>query len=748
MTPHADKESAPGQPPAGALDPDRTGGSGLLPFLLALPPLLIMVGRFLPGPRAWGFNHLAYLPGWVFGAWLVAAALVGTLLVPAVQRAACNRLAGLLPRFLFEWRWVRLALPVLAGGLFLLLRERSFFMGDGYLIPELVERGVPFRAFDNLDYLLHFQIYQRFGADGARFSSFDLYRGVSILAGMLAVATWVRLAGALSWSPWRKAAALGLLFLAGPVVLFFGYIESYTFLFLFLTAFLLTGLLVLEGRFPLWLAATFFGLALAFHLTALFTAPALLVLAWRAPGRSAKERIFDAFGPPAALLLVAAMLHIAEGFNMAWFRREFIDAQNSKSIWIPLAQGRGLFTVYHWKDLFNLALITAPVCLLVALAAVRTLRVRAREPRFLFLLVQIASLAFISLAVDRKLGGARDWDLLAAHSAGLILLAAMLLPGVASSGSDGIVDAALPGPGKPAPRSRGRKGVASALSPPSLVDRPHPIVPFALGVSFLVLAPWVVLLHWEDRSIFRFVDVAADFPDFSRGYAYEEVGKYYRKAGDLVRAQALYEKAVATNPSHARIRVLLGSIYFNAQNYDAAEQQYLAAYRIDQNSYLAVNMLGEVAMKRKKYQDAWGWYEKLAKLRPDDATTWEGYGISALRTQRWEEAVRGLRNAIRLEPKDQPFLHEIGIALGQLGRFEEAVQSFRLALARPDARPETRLALAWTRLEMARQALGRGRAAQPEWLDEAEEQLKVVLAQQPADPEALELQRGLRGLRH
>lgn len=730
--------------PGSSLAPSR-GGPAVLPILLTLPLVLLAAGRFLPGPQAWGFNHLAYLPGWVFGAWVAAALLIGTLLLPGVQSAACSRLAGVLPRFLFERPWVPWALTVLAGGVFFLLRERSFFMGDGYLVGELVDRGVPFRAFDNLDYLLHYQIYKRFGEEGVRFSSFDLYRGGAILAGMLAVATWLRLAGRLSWSPWRKATLVGLLFFAGPAALFFGYVESYSFLFLFLTAFLMSGLLVLEGRAPLWLASTFFGLGLAFHLTALFTAPALLVLAWCAPGRRPGRRILEASVPPALLFLVAVLLHIAEGFDAAWFRREFIDAQNSKSIWIPLAQGRGLFTAYHWKDLFNLALITVPASLLVTLAAARRLRILAREPRFLFLLVQVASLAFMSLAVDRKLGGARDWDLLTAHSAGLILLAAMLLPGIAAPGAG----EGAPGPVKvePTPRARGKARGGTLPIARTPADRPHPIVPFVLGVSFLVAAPWVVLLHWEDRSIQRFVDVVADFPDFPRGYAYEEVGKYYRKAGDLVRAQALYEKAVATNPSHARIRVLLGSVYYNSGNVEAAAKQYQEAYRIDPKGYMAVEMLGQLAMMQKRYEDAWGWYEKLSDLRPEQVSTWEGYGFAALRTQRWEKAVVGLRRAVELDPENQPYLHEIGLALGQLGRFEEAVKLFQVLLARPDVRPETRLALAWTRLEMARRLAGEGRGVPVAWLDEAEKQLKVVLEQRPGNTEALEIQRALRSMR-
>jgi tetratricopeptide (TPR) repeat protein len=728
----------------------------MLPILLTLPLVFLAAGRFLPGPYAWGFNHLAYLPGWVFGVWLAAALLLGTLLLPAAQRAVCDRLAGAIPRFLFERRWVPWALSAIAGGLFLLLRERSFFMGDGYLVGELVDRGVQFRAFDSLDYLLHFQIYQRLGQGGARFSSFDLYRGSAILAGMLAVATWLRLAGRLSWSPWRKATGVGLLFFAGPAALFFGYVESYSFLFLFLTAFLLCGLLVLEKRAPLWLAATFFGLGLAFHLTALFTAPALLVLAWRAPVRSRGLRVIEALGPPALLFLVAVVLHIAEGYDASWFRHEFLDGKNAQSIWIPLAQGRGLFTAYHWKDLFNLALITAPVCLLVVLAAWRRLRSCAREPRYLFLLVQIVSVAFISVAVDRKLGGARDWDLLAAHSAGLILLAAMLLPGNRPDGADDaacLVPAGRASRGRGRGRERDREGgregsrVGDAGASMVLLDRPHPVVSFALAVSLLVATPWVVLLHWEEYSISRFADIAADFPDFQRGYAYEEVGKYYRKAGDLDRAQPLYEKAVATNPSHARIRILLGSIYFARENYDAAEQQYLVANQLDPKNSMAMEMLGQVGMKRERFEDAWGWFQKLVDLRPRESISWEHYGLAALRSEHWEQGIAGLRKAMEMDPAIGDYRQQIGVALTQVGRLDEAADTFRAILARPDPRQETRLSLVWVRLEMARRSTDRGQPVSTLWLDEAQQQLDIVFQQRPDDPQAADLMQQLRHLR-
>jgi Flp pilus assembly protein TadD len=258
--------------------------------------------------------------------------------------------------------------------------------------------------------------------------------------------------------------------------------------------------------------------------------------------------------------------------------------------------------------------------------------------------------------------------------------------------------------------------------------------------------PWVVLLHWEDRSISRFVDIVADFPDFPRGYAYEEVGKYYRKAGDLDSAQPLYEKAVATNPSHARIRVLLGSIYFARENYDAAEQQYLVANQLDPQNYMSVEMLGQVAMKRERFEEAWGWFQKLVELRPQEATSWQRYGIAALRSQHWEQAIAGLGKAMEMDPTIGNYRQEIGIALAQVGRLEEACDTFRAILAQPNPAVETRLALAAVRVEMAQQTADRGQPVPAAWMDEAKGQLDSVLQQRPEDTQAVDLIQQLRHL--
>src|SRR5690606_38047928 len=133
----------------------------------------------------------------------------------------------------------------------------------------------------------------------------------------------------------------------------------------------------------------------------------------------------------------------------------------------------------------------APVCLVVLLASGGELRRRWREPKILFLLGHIVLLALIRIVIDAKLGGAKDWDLVAAHSASLPILAAWMLGGARSGSRDTM---------------RATYAEAGAV----------------LALSILVAGSWVVLQRFEDRSLGRLIEVTADAPEETRTYVIED----------------------------------------------------------------------------------------------------------------------------------------------------------------------------------------------------------------------------------
>lgn len=709
------RTAAASPPPETPVRPPVVISKTALGVALGVLLLLPIAGAFVPGPSAWGMNHLAHLPRALGLVWGLAAL---ALALPATRRPLARAFDRAIPEFLFSPRG-SVALVLAAAASFTLLREGSFFMGDGYLIGELVDRGVKFRAFDNLDYLIHHQVWKALGS--GKVDSFALYRIGSILAGVLGVSLLLRWIPRLPWEPWRKVLVLGLVLFSGPVLLFHGYVESYSYLYVFLTLFLLTGLLALFGTTPLWVPATFYGLAMAFHLSAVFSAPALLYLGLRAPVRPFARRWLEVIAPPLLLFAISVGLHVLEGYNADWFRKEFIDSKNTKSMWIPWGTARGLSSLYHWKDLLNLALITAPVALSVV-ASVRGgfgFRDRGRG----FLLIQILGVALCAVFIDRKLGGARDWDLFAAHSGGLLLLASLVFPAASS----------------------GKRGEASTL------------LPLALGAGLLCTAPWVLLEHSEDRSIARFVRVAEDFPDFARAYAYEEVGKYYRKGNDFERAEEMYERCIGAYPRNPRFRVLLGSVYFVRGKHDLAQAEYQSALELDPNHKMALEMMGKVLVQRAAllpssrereplYAQALEPFEKLTKVDPGNPAGWEGFGFTALRVERLEDALRAYRTALQINPAAKVW-HELGTAYMGLGRYGEAVPAFRESIQRNEGEPRTRYGLAISALALLAQQREAEQRVDAGLLQEAEAQADFLLSKDPNSPQGLEIRRQVTSLR-
>ncbi len=662
------------------------------------------------------------------GFFFVWAGLALVLIWPRAQVFLSDLLSRRVPSLLFERRVTGIAVLALLAIVFWILRERSFFMGDGYLIGELVDRGAPFRAFDNLDYLLHHQLHQLLRA-AMPIDSFTLYQIGSVVAGVVGAWILARLTAKLGWEPWRRALLLLFVFTTGPAVLFYGYVESYSFLFVFLTAFLLSGYLALEERAPLWVASLFYGLALAFHLTALFSAPAMLYLALRSRAKPASRRWMEAVLPALLLFLLSVVVHLAAGYNERWFRKEFIDAKNTKSIWIPLLEPqRGFLSLYHWKDLVNLALLTAPLCLAVVLARMPWLRARWKRPEIGFLLVQMAGVLFFTLALDRKLGGARDWDLLAAHAGGLMLLAAVAFP--AGPTPEGKRTAYLP-----APREAG----------------------LAWGAMLVVFLPWVLLLHMETRSIARFVDIASDFPNFARAYAYEEVGKYYRKRSDLPRAEEMYERCVDSYPKNPRFLLLLGSIYFAQNRLDDAERLYQQALDITPDHRVGLEMMGKVKMKRAEgmtpgpareamFGQAADNFAKLVQQVTDNAEDWGLYGFTALRAERLPEAVNAYQHALSIAPNGEA-LRGLATAMIRLERYADALPLLRQAMAQGERSTTIERGVAICLLGLVRDSVIAGRAPEPVQVAELDALLSRLRAGDPDDATVAEFIRRLELLR-
>ncbi|MFB3908612.1 MAG: tetratricopeptide repeat protein [Candidatus Eisenbacteria bacterium] len=695
-------------------------------FVLLGLGLLPILGRFLSPTLAWGVHLTGYLPAW---AWAISILAWGTLLLAPVA----SRLDAVLfgeRRSLSSWLFGRSPLPLvvapLAGlGLFVLLRAATHLLGDGVLVGELVARGAEFRGHDAMDYLLHRLVYGAVADGNDPALSFRLYAIGSWLAGLLAIFLALRL---LRGSPMPAATrtVLFAIWLAAPsTLLFCGYVESYGFVTVALLGFLWSGAMAQRGRAPAWLPGLFFGLALFFHTIALVAAPALLWLALRpGPERAPRGKwLAQVIVPAVAVPLVAVAAHLAAGYDGAWFETEFLKSSNQQKLLVPLTGPHGFLSLLHVKDLANWLLLVTPVTgsLIVLGILPRMARGRRATPRearadlpFLWIHTVAFLLAFALL--DRKLGMARDWDLLVPHAVGLAWIAARLWEEEVAT--------------QPAPAGRAPVGPARAprIALPSLRVA-------AVSVALLLAWPWFAVNASRDASLARFDEMRADFAPAPRAYAAEELGKYYRDRGDYQKALPLYEETVRINPRNARTRVLLGGLLYLMGRRDDAEREYDAALDIDPDSWLAMQMKARLAFDRKDYAGALPLLRRAAPMTPDDPGIWSSYGYAALESGLYEEALTAFQQAGKRQT-DVQTLYYAGIAAAYLRRWDVAIRLLDAAASRSSGEAPVLHALAAAReARVAEASPPLERAAAQEEIRAARElAARAVAASHPADP--------------
>ncbi len=610
--------------------------------------LLLLQGAagFQPGATAWGLNHLAYLPLWVRIGW----PLLGLLLLwPRAAQALGAWLVRRVEPLLLGPGWVAYGLlPAMGAGAFWLLRTPTHFLGDGLLLAQTVQIGVPFHGFDLLAYHLHALLGRLFETRLLE-EALDVFAWMSIFSGALylvAVAWSVR---RLAREPGEGVLLYGLLVLAAPLQMFMGYAECYALLMVALLLFAVTLVLYYRGRFPLAGCAGFFAAGLALHLNALFLAPLLIAPLLRpapekgapAASRAGVGRRLAAVGlPPVAALVLAAGIMALSGYDLEVFQHDFFTSRAGQRLLVPLTGRGGLLDPLHWKDVANLVLLLAPVP--TALILTRLIARPANPAPALparILLWGCGWLLVIAVLLQMTLGMARDWDLLAAATPIAPLAAALLWR---------------------RPRAR---WIGSTL----------------VAACFLTL-PWFWLNAGEARSLTRFRDVMADQRAYARAYAHEEIGKHYRERGEIERAIEQYRICTRIAPGRARFHGLLGEMHLRLRDPEAALAHFQRQLAIDSTRVDALEEVARIQLGLGRAQEALATARRYAGRPEETADGAEVHGRAAEAVGALEEAIGAFQRALQRDARRLHLREQIGHIAIERGDFAVAEQIFRAVL--------------------------------------------------------------------
>ena len=191
-----------------------------------------------------------------------------------------------------------------------------------------------------------------------------------------------------------------------------------------------------------------------------------------------------------------------------------------------------------------------------------------------------------------------------------------------------------------------------------------------------------VLVHaYSDLSTREAQQLGRDAPDSIAAQklnaeAWEVQGKW----GDAERA---YERIIREHPDAQGIHFLLGRLLLSRPDADAsaaerARAEFLKEIEIDPKNAGAHFVLGEIESKNGDWEEAIKQFSTAARLDPNFAEAYVGWGFALVTLKRYQEAIAPLRTAERLSPANPAIHYSLGTALSRTGQKEEAEKEFAI----------------------------------------------------------------------
>ncbi|HEY4676650.1 MAG TPA: tetratricopeptide repeat protein [Candidatus Angelobacter sp.] len=144
-----------------------------------------------------------------------------------------------------------------------------------------------------------------------------------------------------------------------------------------------------------------------------------------------------------------------------------------------------------------------------------------------------------------------------------------------------------------------------------------------------------------------------------------------------------YEEMIRKEPGARGTHFLLGRLLLSRPDAgpDAtqrAKQEFLKELQIDPTNSGAEYILGELARREENWDEATSRFSAAAKLNPNFAEAYLGWGVSLIGSKSYQQAIAPLRIAERLTPQNPDIHQALGTALVRSGQKEEANKEFAI----------------------------------------------------------------------
>jgi tetratricopeptide (TPR) repeat protein len=156
---------------------------------------------------------------------------------------------------------------------------------------------------------------------------------------------------------------------------------------------------------------------------------------------------------------------------------------------------------------------------------------------------------------------------------------------------------------------------------------------------------------------------------------FERLGDQYVRQGNSNMAIVFYDKALKADAKRINTQYKMGILLISKGLLDEAEDRFNEIIKINENSELAYEGKGRVALLRGNLNDAINDFKKATQINKD---MWQAFcfmGIIADRLQRHEEAIAYYHKAIAINPKSADLFNNLGMSYALMGEYEKALQA-------------------------------------------------------------------------
>ena len=381
-------------------------------WFFAVIVLIQIAGLFIQPYLGWGFDFWRLFPLPVSVVVLGFALLIMT---PISQSRGVSGITHILdPVTHLIGRWNRAlvvsAVSLLLLALFYLLRSRAHVYGDGYLAIEVAT--TPIKYWPLSEYfmkplsLILFRFWTVLLSPAPDTSPAYIISALDALAGVISFWALYRLSRLLVTGVGRQWFLLLGSLASGSVVLFFGYIEYYTWPVCLVLWSLAFSVGYLKHRNRLWPAFITAIIGVGFHFFALPVLALSVVAWWISPNKhGAVARGFSFRAANLALVVLSCVAAVA--YQLGGLQGPVL------AVWPDINHHYWAFSPSHLLDILNEILLVAPLGLVgLILTAFGNRKEEAVDLAGNAILSVSLFLFLLTFWINPMLGAARDWDLL------------------------------------------------------------------------------------------------------------------------------------------------------------------------------------------------------------------------------------------------------------------------------------------------------------------------------------------------